>query len=53
MLGTGDTIDVGSVFDAGQQVVRPGHSMLILMRPPETGEDEERAADDLERTVRA
>ena len=53
VLGTGDTIDVGSVFDAGQQVVRPGHSMLILMRPPETGEDEERAADDLERTVRA
>ncbi|MEY8655387.1 MULTISPECIES: glycogen debranching protein GlgX [Brachybacterium] len=53
VLGTGDTIDVGSVFDAGQEVVRPGHSMLILMRPPETGEDEERAADDLERTVRA
>ena len=53
VLGTGDTIDVGSVFDAGLEVVRPGHSMLILMRPPETGEDEERAADDLERTVRA
>ncbi len=53
VLGTGDTIDVGSVFDPGQQVVRPGHSMLILMRPPETGEDEERTADDLERTVRA
>ena len=53
VLGTGDTIDVGSVFDAGQEVVRPGHSMLILMRPPATGEDEERAADDLERTVRA
>ena len=53
VLGTGDTIDVGSVFDAGLEVVRPGHSMLILMRPPETGEDEERAAGDLERTVRA
>ncbi len=53
VLGTGDTIDVGSVFHPGQQIVRPGHSMLILMRPPETGEDEERAADDLERTVRA
>src|SRR5699024_5167649 len=33
-LGTGDTIDVGDVLEAGTTFSRPGHSLLILMRPP-------------------
>jgi glycogen operon protein len=33
VLGTGDTIALGTVVDAGSSVTRPGHSLLILMRP--------------------
>ena len=51
VLGTGGTIDVGSVLEAGSTLSRPGHSLLIMMRPPvgergEAGpsEDEERSA---------
>ena len=53
VLGTGDTIDLGTVVDAGRSVVRPGHSLLILMRPPAECEDEERPAEEPERTLRA
>ena len=41
-LGTGGTIDVGDVLEAGQTISRPAHSLLILLRPPlqeEQGED--------------
>ena len=53
VLGTGDTFDLGTVVDAGRSVVRPGHSLLILMRPPAECEDEERTAEEPERTLRA
>ena len=53
VLGTGDAIDLGTVVDAGRSVVRPGHSLLILMRPPAECEDEERPAEEPERTLRA
>src|SRR5699024_7274320 len=33
-LGTGDTLDVGGVLEAGTTLSPPGHSLLILMRPP-------------------
>jgi glycogen operon protein len=48
VIGTGDTIDVGSVFDAGEAVVRPSHSLLILMRPPVEAEDEDHPVEDRE-----
>jgi glycogen operon protein len=53
VLGTGDTIALGTVVDAGSSVTRPGHSLLILMRPPEECADEERAPEELERVLRA
>jgi glycogen operon protein len=53
VLGTGDTIALGTVVDAGSSVTRPGHSLLILMRPPEVCADEERAPEELERVLRA
>jgi len=52
VIGTGDTLDVGSVFDAGREIVRPSHSLLILMRPP-MEDDEDHHAEDHERTNRA
>src|SRR5699024_436148 len=43
-LGTGDTIGVGDVLEAGTTFSRPGHSLLILMRPPTPDDGQDRPA---------
>ena len=53
VLGTGDTIDVSTVVEAGESIVRPGHSLLILMRPAVEAEEEDRAAEEIEHPIRA
>ena len=53
VLGTGDTIDVSTVVEAGESIVRPGHSLLILMRPAIEAEEEDRAAEEIEHPIRA
>jgi len=40
VLGTGDTVEVGTALEAAQTLSRPGHSLLILMRPPLDEENE-------------
>ncbi|HLQ79655.1 MAG TPA: glycogen debranching enzyme, partial [Brachybacterium sp.] len=52
-LGTGDTIDVGDVLEAGTTFSRPGHSLLILMRPPMPDDGQDRPAPEGPRTARA
>ncbi|MDN5686935.1 MAG: glycogen debranching protein GlgX [Brachybacterium sp.] len=34
VLGTGETVEVGAAFAGGDTLTRPGHSLLVLMRPP-------------------
>ncbi len=52
-LGTGDTIDIGQSLEAGTTLERPGHSLLILTRPPMTEGDEQATEQDGSRTTRA
>src|SRR5699024_515183 len=52
-LGTGDTIGVGDVLEAGTTFSRPGHSLLILMRPPTPDDGQDRPAPEGPRTARA
>ncbi|WP_010534349.1 glycogen debranching protein GlgX [Brachybacterium squillarum] len=38
-VGTGGVIDIGETVTAGTTLTRPGHSLLVLMRPAELPED--------------
>ncbi|WP_114856047.1 glycogen debranching protein GlgX [Brachybacterium sp. YJGR34] len=48
-IGTGDTLEVGAALAAGATISRPGHSLLVLLRPPmddtpdhpDTGEEDD------------
>ena len=51
-LGTGGTIDVGEKVRAEQTITRPGHSLLVLLRPP-FSEGEEAADPEESRPTRA
>ena len=53
VLGTGETVDVGAVLEASQTLSRPGHSILVLMRPPMDAEAESGAGEDEDRPARA
>ncbi|APX31593.1 glycogen debranching enzyme GlgX [Brachybacterium sp. P6-10-X1] len=53
VLGTGDTVEVGTAFTGGETLTRPGHSLLVLMRPPVDEDETPPAVEETEQPARA
>ncbi|WP_422117336.1 glycogen debranching protein GlgX [Brachybacterium sp. UNK5269] len=53
VVGTGETIDVGTTLSAAETITRPSHSLMILMRPAMELATEDNVPEDEERPARA
>jgi isoamylase len=53
VVGTGETIDVGTTLSAAETIARPSHSLMILMRPPMDLDEDDTVPEDEERPARA
>ena len=53
VVGTGESIDVGTTLTDAQTISRPSHSLMILMRRPMDAAGDDTSAEDEDRPARA